>query len=108
MQSGFAPGSPKLLPGDVLLLCVKSPDLSTPRFCVALSWHIIPGAQVNRYEPLKGGVMAKETPDHTVLFPIRRTRHIGDFICWKNHDAYQEAFERLLRDLKAESAAASE
>ena len=67
----------------------------------------------------------KETPDHTVLFPIRlddavmktdrawaadirRTRHIGDFCCWKDHDAYQKAFERLLRDLKAESAEASE
>jgi hypothetical protein len=33
---------------------------------------------------------------------IRRTRHIGDFSRWKVHDAYQQAFERLLRDLKAE------
>jgi hypothetical protein len=55
----------------------------------------------------------------TVLFPIRlddavmesqigwagdvrRTRHIGDFCAWKDHDAYQRAFDRLLRDLKAE------
>ena len=62
----------------------------------------------------------KETPDHTVLFPIRlddavmktdrawaadirRTRHIGDFSRWKDHDAYQKAFDRLLRDLKAAS-----
>jgi hypothetical protein len=62
----------------------------------------------------------KEIADHTVLFPvrlddavmktdrawaadIRRTRHIGDFSCWKDYDAYQKAFERLLRDLKAES-----
>jgi hypothetical protein len=54
----------------------------------------------------------------TVLFPVRlddavmeiesgwpalitNTRHIGDFSQWKDHDAYQEAFERLLRDLKA-------
>ena len=67
----------------------------------------------------------KETPDHTVLFPIRldeavmktdrawaadirRTRHIGDFSNWKDHDAYQKAFDRLLRDLKAESAEATE
>jgi hypothetical protein len=34
---------------------------------------------------------------------IRRTRHIGDFTHWKDHDAYQQAFERLLRDLKAEA-----
>jgi hypothetical protein len=33
---------------------------------------------------------------------IRRTRHIGDFSNWKEHDAYQQAFDRLLRDLKAE------
>jgi hypothetical protein len=35
---------------------------------------------------------------------IRRTRHIGDFTKWKDHDAYQKAFDRLLRDLKAEKA----
>src|SRR5262245_28881467 len=32
---------------------------------------------------------------------IRRQRHIGDFTQWKEHDAYQKAFDRLLRDLKA-------
>jgi hypothetical protein len=32
---------------------------------------------------------------------IRRTRHIGDFREWKNHDAYKKALDRLLRDLKA-------
>jgi uncharacterized protein YjbI with pentapeptide repeats len=58
----------------------------------------------------------------TVLFPIRlddavmeiktgwpalikNTRNIGDFSQWKDHDSYQKAFNRLLRDLKAESAA---
>ena len=56
----------------------------------------------------------------TVLFPIRlddavmdtekawaanlrRSRHIGDFTNWKDNDSYQNAFDRLLRDLKAES-----
>ena len=56
--------------------------------------------------------------ERTVLFPIRldsavmetdaawaasirRTRHIGDFTDWKDHDAYQESFQRLLRDLKS-------
>jgi len=33
---------------------------------------------------------------------IRRQRHIGDFTQWKEYDAYQQAFTRLLRDLKAE------
>ena len=33
---------------------------------------------------------------------IRRSRHIGDFRRWKKPESYQEAFDRLLRDLKAE------
>ena len=33
---------------------------------------------------------------------IRREYLIPDFSRWKDHDAYQRAFERLLRDLKAE------
>jgi uncharacterized protein YjbI with pentapeptide repeats len=32
---------------------------------------------------------------------IRRTRHIGDFRNWKDHDEFQNALERLLRDLKS-------
>jgi uncharacterized protein YjbI with pentapeptide repeats len=32
---------------------------------------------------------------------LRRTRHIGDFCAWKDHDQYQKSFERLLRDLKS-------
>lgn len=54
--------------------------------------------------------------EETVLFPIRlddsviniktgwpadikRARNIGDFRNWKDHDAYQKSFARLLRDL---------
>lgn len=61
----------------------------------------------------------RQHPGTTVLFPIRlddavmeteqawaaslrRTRHIGEFNNWKNHDRYKKAFDRLLRDLKAE------
>jgi hypothetical protein len=33
---------------------------------------------------------------------IRRTRHIGDFSNMKDLASYQLAFQRLLRDLKAE------
>ncbi|WP_163667095.1 toll/interleukin-1 receptor domain-containing protein [Adonisia turfae] len=32
---------------------------------------------------------------------IKNTRNIGDFSRWKDHDAYQRSFERLVRDLKA-------
>jgi uncharacterized protein YjbI with pentapeptide repeats len=34
---------------------------------------------------------------------IRRTRHIGDFGDWKQHDSYRKAIKRLLRDLNAQS-----
>ena len=50
--------------------------------------------------------MAPSHPPHT--FPAlrsshaRRTRHIGDFTKWKDHDSYRKAFDRLLRDLRAE------
>lgn len=37
---------------------------------------------------------------------IRRTRHIGDFRKWKDHDEYQKAFGRLMRDLTAEDKVA--
>jgi hypothetical protein len=54
--------------------------------------------------------------DQVVLFPIcldqkvrttvkawasklRRARHIGDFTRWKDHDAYKQSFERVVRDL---------
>jgi uncharacterized protein YjbI with pentapeptide repeats len=33
---------------------------------------------------------------------LRRNRNIGDFRDWKNHDAYQRAFERVLRDLRTD------
>ncbi len=63
--------------------------------------------------------LEKERRDgSTVLFPIRlddsvmeidrgwpvtlrNSRHIGDFRHWKDHESYQAAFDRLLRDLKA-------
>jgi uncharacterized protein YjbI with pentapeptide repeats len=34
---------------------------------------------------------------------VRRSRHVGDFREWKNHDSYRKAFDRLMRDLKAEA-----
>jgi hypothetical protein len=33
---------------------------------------------------------------------LRRSRHIGDFTKWTDHNSYKKAFDRLLRDLKAE------
>jgi TIR domain len=35
---------------------------------------------------------------------LRRSRNIGDFRGWKDHDAYQKALQRVLRDLQIEPA----
>jgi hypothetical protein len=59
--------------------------------------------------------------DQLVLFPVRiddavkttsepwacmlrDQRNVGDFRQWKDHDAYQNALERLLRDLTVDAA----
>ena len=38
--------------------------------------------------------------DEAWAVKLRDQRNIGDFRKWKDHDAYQQAFERVLRDLK--------
>jgi hypothetical protein len=40
--------------------------------------------------------------------PRRGQRHIGGFTCRKEHDAYREALERLLRDLKVEAGSVAD
>jgi hypothetical protein len=37
--------------------------------------------------------------NHSWAASIRRTRHVGDFTEWKDHDSYLKAFSRLRRDL---------
>jgi hypothetical protein len=39
---------------------------------------------------------------------LRGQRHVGDFTCWKEHDAYRKALERQLRDLKVEASPAAD
>lgn len=63
--------------------------------------------------------LARQGKEGEVLFPIRiddyiftgwnhhrkadvTAKNVGDFTRWKEHDSYQKAFDRLLRDLKAE------
>lgn len=70
-------------------------------------------------DEVESAIEREHREGRTVLFPIkideavtesqqawaasiRRTRHIGDFTRWKEHDSYTRAFERLMRDLKAE------
>lgn len=72
-------------------------------------------------EEVEGAMERERAEKGAVLFPIsiddaisssnqawaaslRRMRQIGDFKGWKDHDTYQKAFQRLLRDLKAEES----
>jgi hypothetical protein len=56
----------------------------------------------------KKGVLFPVRIDDTVMdasepwaCQLKDNRHIGDFTRWKDHDQYKQAFDRLLRDLKA-------
>ena len=86
------------------------------KLLVILSQHSIDSAWVE-YE-VKKALKKEQDQGKPALFPIvldeaikdapdawaadiRRKRHIGDFTKWKDHDAYQVAFQRLLRDLQA-------
>lgn len=87
------------------------------KLLLILSEHSVSSPWVS--DEVEAAIEREHREGRTVLFPIkiddavmgseqawaasiRRTRHIGDFTRWKDHDSYQKAFERLLRDLKAE------
>jgi hypothetical protein len=84
------------------------------RLLLILSEHSIKSRWVQK--EVETAFEKEEKGNRLVLFPIRlddavmqmdvgwaadirRQRHIGDFTQWKAHDAYQQAFARLLRDL---------
>lgn len=88
------------------------------RLLLILSEHSIKSRWVQK--EVETAFEKEEKDNRLVLFPIRlddvvmqikvgwaadirRQRHIGNFTQWKAHDAYQQAFDRLLRDLKAKS-----
>lgn len=89
---------------------------------VVLSEHSVKSAWVE--DEVEAAFERERRDGTTVLFPIRvddavmdtnaawaesirRTRHIGDFRRWKDHDEYQKALARLIRDLQADTAAAA-
>ena len=80
---------------------------------IAIEWVEDEVTKAFAEERRRGGI--------TVLFPIRLddavfasteawanklrdNRNIGDFRRWKEHDAYQKALDRLLRDLRVDAA----
>jgi hypothetical protein len=88
---------------DKLLLIFSKPS-------VASGWveHEVKAALAKEHKE-KRVVLFPVRVDNAVLespfswaTEIRQERNIGDFTRWKQHDGYQKAFNRLLRDLKAE------
>ncbi len=88
------------------------------KLLLVLSKHSIASGWVER--EVKTALAREKREKRIILFPvrvdravfdctfewateIRHERNIGDFTGWKSHDAYQKAFGRLLRDLKAET-----
>jgi hypothetical protein len=85
------------------------------KLLLLLSKHSIASAWVE--DEVEAAIEKEYQQNREVLFPVRldesvmqttqawaaklrRTRHIGDFTNWKDLQAYQNAFDRLLRDLK--------
>jgi hypothetical protein len=112
----FAPEDLKI--GDKFSDRIDEAIRAYDKLMLLLSNHSINSAWVRREVRLALG--EEKQNNRTVLFPIRlddafmdtaedwadeirRTRPTGDFRNWKDHDSYQKAFERLLRDLQATS-----
>jgi hypothetical protein len=87
------------------------------KLLVVLSEHSVKSAWVE--DEVENAFERERRDNTTMLFPIRldeavmhdtaawadsirRTRHIGDFTKWKDHDEYQKALARLIRDLQSD------
>ena len=110
----FAPEDLKI--GDKFRMRIDESIRIYDKVMVILSENSIRSPWVE--EEVEAALEKERKQNKPVLFPIRlddavmetdqawaaslrRTRHIGDFMTWKDHDPYQKSFERLLRDLKA-------
>ena len=111
----FAPEDMKI--GDKIRDRIDHSIRIHDKLLLVLSEHSINSEWVE--DEVESAYEQEKNRGSTVLFPIRlddavmdtekawaaklrRSRHIGDFTNWKDHDSYQEAFKRLLRDLQAE------
>lgn len=117
----FAPKDMRI--GDRIRQTIERAIQSHDKLLLVLSKHSIASGWVEK--EVETAFEEEHKRKTTILFPIRldlavmetdqawaadirRTRHIGDFTNWKDHDAYQKALERLLRDLKAQELAEAE
>jgi len=103
--------------GDKFQDVIESAIRLHDKLLVVLSEHSVNSLWVER--EVQAAFEKEQRHGSTVLFPvrlddavmdcprawaadIRRTRHIGDFRKWKNHDSFQKSVDRLLRDLKSQ------
>jgi hypothetical protein len=111
----FAPSDLKI--GDPFRQRIDESIRLHDKLLLILSEHSVQSAWVQ--DEMEAALERERRENRLVLFPIRldgavmdtpkawaasirRTRHIGDFSRWKDRDSYQSAFEKLLRDLKAQ------
>jgi hypothetical protein len=112
--------APHDLPGGKILDEIDSAIRLRDKVLLILSEHSINSDWVE--DEVKTAFEEERNRGQTVLFPIRLDdvvmttneawaaklragRNIGDFRRWKHHDAYQQSFERALRDLTLSPAA---
>lgn len=117
----FAPEDMKI--GDKIRPRIDEAIHLQEKFLLLLSEHSIYSMWVE--DEVEAALEKERRYDREVLFPIRlddmvmhtnqswaaklrRTRHIGDFANWTDPQAYQQSFDRLLRDLKAETKGGSD
>jgi uncharacterized protein YjbI with pentapeptide repeats len=110
----FAPENLKI--GDRFQERIEESIRLYDKLLVVLSESSVNSAWVER--EVQAAFEKEQRQGSTVLFPvrldeavmdssrawaaeIRRTRHIGDFRNWKDHDSFQKSLDRLLRDLKS-------
>jgi uncharacterized protein YjbI with pentapeptide repeats len=116
----FAPHDLRI--GKKILDAVDAAIRLRDRVLLILSEHSINSDWVE--DEVTAGFEEERKRGKEVLFPIRlddavmeakeawaaklRARLIGDFRQWKDHDAYQQSFQRMLRDLTKDQTAAPE
>jgi hypothetical protein len=116
----FAPEDLKI--GDVFSHRVEESIRVHDKMILILSKHSVASSWVRR--EVEAAREREDREHRDVLFPItldeaamqsseawaadiRRSRQIGDFKRWKNHDVYQKAFDRLMRDLQKRETSAT-
>ena len=115
IDGSFAPEDMKI--GDKIRPTIDQSIRVHDKLLIVLSEYSVNSQWVE--QEVETALARERNQDQLVLFPVRldntvmeidsgwpalikNIRHIGDFSRWKDHDAYQQAFEHLLRDLKAE------